>query len=112
MQSFFRASLSKAGVDGSRAHQCRCDELVSKSALRDQTYVTALKHLKAGRGKGIEPLDGKARIYLVPGRVTDDGFVKVQSTVLITKFGNLYEVTEFQGEVVGLADLNRDGIPE
>ena len=53
-----------------------------------------------------------ARIYLVPGCVTDDGIVKVQSTVLITKFGNLYEVTEFQGEVVGLADLNGDGIPE
>lgn len=89
------------------------DELSAMTTLKDKKHAIALKHLRAGKGQVIEPSNGEALLYVVPGRITSDGIVDERNCLLIAKFKTGgYETFQFRGKVVGLADLNSDGIPE
>jgi len=89
------------------------EDLTANAFFKHKKYKKAIENINAGNVKVVEPINGKATIYLIPWRTTSDGIVDEADYIVAVKSPNSsYTFKVSRGRVVGFVDLDGDGIPE
>ena len=98
-----------------KAEKSEIEGLLPVTPLGKKQYSAALKNARRGKASIIETKQHDV-IYLIPWRITNDGVVDEQDFLIISKSQKdtqgQYRFKEARGTVIGIADIDRDGMPD